>query len=141
MEFPRHQILDLSWRRSVHIGKTINLRVDCCAVEVAGGREGLSYVKGKCKHELVIVGQLEDEVWAAICRVRILFENDQLVSLWEPNARRRSERTWINSIGAVSPKGRDADILVQGKALGAIWMDARVRLLLIMSDAMDTVRT
>lgn len=46
----------------------------------------------------------------------------------------------MNSMGAVSPVGRDASTLVQGKALGVMRIDARVLLLLITSDAMDTAR-
>lgn len=44
----------------------------------------------------------------------------------------------MNSTGALSPAGRDADTLVAGNALGEMMMDVRFRVLLMTSDAIDT---
>lgn len=44
----------------------------------------------------------------------------------------------MNSTGALSPAGRDADTLVAGKALGEMMIDVRFRVLLMTSDAIDT---
>lgn len=48
-------------------------------------------------------------------------------------------RTWMKSTGALSPKGRDADTLVAGNALGTMLREVRFRGLLMTQEAMDTV--
>ena len=50
-------------------------------------------------------------------------------------------RTWMNSMGALSPSGRDVYTLLAGNAFGTMLIDVRFRGLVMTSDEMDTAKT
>lgn len=81
MEFSRNEVLDLPGRRGVDVCQTINLRVQDRAIRVGTCCGCLADAKCECKHELVVVAELQYEGGRARGRdLRILGAHKQSVS-------------------------------------------------------------
>lgn len=72
MEFPRDEGLDFAQCRGVNVCETVNLGVHRRTGWAGAQGRGLANMECECKHELVIVAQLENEVRCAGYRLGIL---------------------------------------------------------------------
>lgn len=148
MEFAGDKVLYFARRRGVDICEAGDLGLDGWVYlgntirGLGDARLGLADDKGERKDELLVATQFKDKVGRAARDggLEILQEPMSAVGLRCDSGHNARVRTCTNSIGVLSPAGREATILEAGNALGAMLTVFRVRGFVTTIEDMDTAR-